>query len=70
MPADDFREQQKGKPPAMATVIKKLAERVGFEPTVQGLLRQLLSREPHSTTLAPLRTEQPKYIEYLQIDVT
>ena len=31
MLADDFREQKKGKPPAMAIIIKKLAERVRAE---------------------------------------
>ena len=46
-----------------------MAERVGFEPTVQGLLGQLLSREPHSTTLAPLRMTLQEYIEYLSVDV-
>ena len=34
---------------------KKMAERVGFEPTVRSRA-QRFSRPPHSTTLAPLRS--------------
>ena len=44
-----------------------MAEREGFEPSVRSPV-QLLSREPQSTTLAPLRIEQ-EYIEYLIIYV-
>ena len=44
-----------------------MAEREGFEPSVRSPV-QLLSREPQSTTLAPLRIER-EYIEYLIIYV-
>ena len=37
--------------------LQNMAERVGFEPTTQLLAVQLLSRQPCSTTPAPLRME-------------
>jgi len=40
---------------AWIEVSKKLAERVGFEPTV-GLHLRLISSQVHSTTLPPLRS--------------
>ncbi len=37
-------------------VLLRMAERVGFEPTVP-LLRRMLSKHVDSTTLAPLHTD-------------